>query len=255
MCLPTTSFNAAWMIAAEGMSHVFPSEDWAAAYKQAINDNPKYKEAEGALVGDFSRLHADVYGNREFLNYLRNQGKFFCAEEGRELDLVLIDYADLKTGQVGEFKLPPDKAAMDSLSSEQAKMYETFIPPDFNTPFAWAQAPRRMGAESGSASGRTARSTGSWCGNWSSGATEWSRRNVLSSADHESPPPGERAGGHCRLVSLALAAALSSSSTTTIPSPTTWCSRSSASAARSRAWCATTASIPRRCSPRSRRRS
>ena len=27
------------------MSHVFPSEDWAAAYKDAINDNPKYKEA------------------------------------------------------------------------------------------------------------------------------------------------------------------------------------------------------------------
>ncbi|HEY2369502.1 MAG TPA: SCP2 sterol-binding domain-containing protein [Polyangiaceae bacterium] len=27
------------------MSHVFPSEDWAAAYKQAINDNAKYKEA------------------------------------------------------------------------------------------------------------------------------------------------------------------------------------------------------------------
>jgi len=27
------------------MSHLFPSEDWALAYKQAINDNPKYKEA------------------------------------------------------------------------------------------------------------------------------------------------------------------------------------------------------------------
>ena len=26
-------------------------------------------------------------------------------------------------------------------------MYETFQPPDFNTPFAWAQAPRRMGAD------------------------------------------------------------------------------------------------------------
>ncbi len=59
----------------------------------------------------------------------------------------LIDYADLKTGKVGEFKLPPDKAAMDTLSPEQTKMYETFVPPDFNTPFAWAQAPRRMGAD------------------------------------------------------------------------------------------------------------
>ena len=27
------------------MSHVFPSDDWAAAYMKAINDNPKYKEA------------------------------------------------------------------------------------------------------------------------------------------------------------------------------------------------------------------
>ena len=27
------------------MSHLFPSEDWAAAYARAINENPKYKEA------------------------------------------------------------------------------------------------------------------------------------------------------------------------------------------------------------------
>ena len=57
--------------------------------------NPKYKEAEGALVGDLQRLHADIAGNRDFLAYLRNQGKFFYAEENRELNLSLIDYADL----------------------------------------------------------------------------------------------------------------------------------------------------------------
>ncbi|KAF0192312.1 MAG: type I restriction enzyme R subunit [Gammaproteobacteria bacterium] len=57
--------------------------------------NPKYKEAEGALVGEFRRLNADITGNREFLAYLRNQGKFFCAEENRELNLTLIDYGDL----------------------------------------------------------------------------------------------------------------------------------------------------------------
>jgi type I restriction enzyme R subunit len=57
--------------------------------------NPKYKEAEGALVGEFQRFHADIYGNRDFLQVLRNQHKFFCAEENRELDLVLIDYGDL----------------------------------------------------------------------------------------------------------------------------------------------------------------
>jgi type I restriction enzyme R subunit len=55
--------------------------------------NPKYKEAEGALIGEFQRLNANIAGNRDFLTYLRNQGKFFSAEENRELDLLLIDYA------------------------------------------------------------------------------------------------------------------------------------------------------------------
>jgi streptogramin lyase len=59
----------------------------------------------------------------------------------------LVDYSDLKTGKSGEFKLAPEKAVMDNLTPEQKKMYETFQPPDFNTPFAWAQAPRRMGAD------------------------------------------------------------------------------------------------------------
>ena len=36
---------------------------------------------------------------------------------------------------------------MDNLTPEQRKMYETFVPPDFNTPFAWAQGPRRLGAD------------------------------------------------------------------------------------------------------------
>jgi type I restriction enzyme R subunit len=56
--------------------------------------NPKYKEAEGALVGELQRLKADIYGNRDFLTYLRNQGKFYSAEEKRELDLTVIHYAD-----------------------------------------------------------------------------------------------------------------------------------------------------------------
>jgi len=57
--------------------------------------NPKYREAEGALVGEFLRLTADIGGNRDFLSYLRNQGKFFCPEDNRELDLTLIDHGDL----------------------------------------------------------------------------------------------------------------------------------------------------------------
>jgi type I restriction enzyme R subunit len=61
--------------------------------------NPKYKEAEGALVGEFQRFHADIYGNREFLTALRNQHKFFSAEDNRELDITLIDYGDLARPQ------------------------------------------------------------------------------------------------------------------------------------------------------------
>jgi type I restriction enzyme R subunit len=57
--------------------------------------NLKYKEAQGALLGEFRRLNTDITGNRDFLVYLRNQGKFFCADEGRELDLTLVDYGDL----------------------------------------------------------------------------------------------------------------------------------------------------------------
>jgi type I restriction enzyme R subunit len=64
-------------------------------YAKVRELNPKYKETEGALVGTLQRLHADIYGNREFPAYLRNQGKFPYVEENRELDLIVIDYDDL----------------------------------------------------------------------------------------------------------------------------------------------------------------
>ena len=54
--------------------------------------NPRYAEAEGALLGRFRHFHANIYGNREFIEHLRNWGKFFDREENRERDLVLIDY-------------------------------------------------------------------------------------------------------------------------------------------------------------------
>lgn len=41
--------------------------------------NPPYAEAEGALPGS----------NREFVEHLRNRGKFFDHEEKRERDLIL----------------------------------------------------------------------------------------------------------------------------------------------------------------------
>jgi type I restriction enzyme, R subunit len=38
--------------------------------------NPRYAEAEGALLGPFRHLHTDIYGNREFAEHLRNRGMF-----------------------------------------------------------------------------------------------------------------------------------------------------------------------------------
>ena len=54
--------------------------------------NPRYTEAEGALLGKFRHFHPDIYGNREFVDHLRNRGKFFDHDENRERDLILIDY-------------------------------------------------------------------------------------------------------------------------------------------------------------------
>jgi type I restriction enzyme R subunit len=45
--------------------------------------------------GEASTFLAEgVYGNREFVEHLRNRGKFFDHEEKRERDLILIDYDD-----------------------------------------------------------------------------------------------------------------------------------------------------------------
>jgi type I restriction enzyme R subunit len=56
--------------------------------------NPRYAEAEGALLGQWRHLPASIQGNREFVDLLRNRGKFFDHEEKRERDLLLIDYHD-----------------------------------------------------------------------------------------------------------------------------------------------------------------
>jgi type I restriction enzyme R subunit len=65
-------------------------------HSQVCTLNPKYKEAEGALVGELQRLHADIYGNRDLLQTLRNLHTFFCPEDNRELDLTVIDYEDIE---------------------------------------------------------------------------------------------------------------------------------------------------------------
>src|SRR3972149_8648929 len=39
-------------------------------HSRVLAFNPKYKEAEGALIGEFQRLQTDITGNREFLTFL-----------------------------------------------------------------------------------------------------------------------------------------------------------------------------------------
>ena len=85
-------------------------------HAQVRRFNPLYAEAPGALPGKLRHLHADIYGNREFLAHLRNQGKFFDHEENRERDLVLIDYSAIGGPSVGGAPAPPQSTGTGSVS-------------------------------------------------------------------------------------------------------------------------------------------
>ena len=50
--------------------------------------NPRYAESKGALLGQFRHLHTDIYGNRQFVEHLRNRGKFFDHEETCERHIL-----------------------------------------------------------------------------------------------------------------------------------------------------------------------
>ena len=65
-------------------------------YAKVREFNPLYAEQQGALLNQFRHLHTNIYGNREFVDYLRNRGKFFDQENNRERDLILIDYDNPK---------------------------------------------------------------------------------------------------------------------------------------------------------------
>ena len=65
-------------------------------YSKVKKFNPKYQETEGALVTQFRLLRTDIYGNRDFVKFLRNEGTFFDKDENRDLNLVLIDYTNIR---------------------------------------------------------------------------------------------------------------------------------------------------------------
>ena len=64
-------------------------------FEKAREFNPKYAETKEVLSAHLQSFATDIYGNRDFLDALRNKGKFFVADENRELDLKLIEYSDI----------------------------------------------------------------------------------------------------------------------------------------------------------------
>ena len=68
-------------------------------YQKVREFNPNYSESQSVLLAQLNSLSTDIYGNRDFLTYLHNQGKYFYAAENRELDLKLIDYDDLSNNE------------------------------------------------------------------------------------------------------------------------------------------------------------
>ena len=58
-----------------------------------------------------------------------------------------IEHGDIATGKTTEFQLPPEQAAYDRMTPDDKILYASYVVPDFNTPYPWAQGPRRMGAD------------------------------------------------------------------------------------------------------------
>ena len=54
--------------------------------------NPRYMEDPAELLERFKLLKTNIYGNQDFLGFLREQATFYYAPEKRELNLKLIDY-------------------------------------------------------------------------------------------------------------------------------------------------------------------
>jgi hypothetical protein len=52
--------------------------------------NPRYAEAEGALLGQFRHLHTDIYGNREFVEHLRNRGQILRPRGGWRVGVFFV---------------------------------------------------------------------------------------------------------------------------------------------------------------------
>jgi len=54
--------------------------------------NPAFKENKDELLRLLDMPLSTIYGNRDFLNYLKGEKTFFSREQNRELNLMLIDF-------------------------------------------------------------------------------------------------------------------------------------------------------------------
>jgi type I restriction enzyme, R subunit len=63
-------------------------------YVQIKKLNPRFSGGKGDITGRLYRLSADIFGNREFLDFLRGHKTFYYKPENREFDLMLIDFVN-----------------------------------------------------------------------------------------------------------------------------------------------------------------
>jgi type I restriction enzyme R subunit len=64
-------------------------------FSKAQEFNPRMQDDLPALLRRFALLSGDIFGNRDALDLIRGQGKFFVDDENRNLDMQLIDFNDI----------------------------------------------------------------------------------------------------------------------------------------------------------------
>ncbi|MGR9054111.1 MAG: type I restriction endonuclease subunit R, partial [Gammaproteobacteria bacterium] len=82
-------------------------------FSKAQQFNPRLQEDLPALLRRFDLLSADIFGNRDALELIRGNAKFFVDDENRNLDLQLIDFGDIG-------KSPDDWQNMYEVTEEYA---------------------------------------------------------------------------------------------------------------------------------------
>jgi type I restriction enzyme, R subunit len=61
-------------------------------FEKARQFNPKFKDSREELLRKLDLPLSTIYGNRDLLSYIQGSKTYFCREENREFNLVLIDY-------------------------------------------------------------------------------------------------------------------------------------------------------------------